>query len=116
MTTADLSANYVDMHCRDHCHCYGHDHECCKTCQFGAIGNIFECQWYKVIMDAQVAIAQSIMYQRRREACKGASNDSSGGEESAGDTKKKILENPIGRKSTKEHPMSKDVAVSRGVF
>ena len=30
--------------------------------------------------------------------------------------KKQILDNPIGLKSTKEHPMNKDVAISRGVF
>lgn len=116
MDTEMLSETYVENHCRDHCHCYGHDHNCCVTCRYGQIGNIFECQWYKVIMDAQVAIAQSIMYQRRRERCLGANNANSGGEESTGDTKQKKLDNPVGLKTTKDHPMNKDVAISKGVF
>ena len=37
-------------------------------------------------------------------------------EETKPKTKKQQLDNPIGLKSTKEHPMTKDVAISRGVF
>ena len=87
-----------------------------QTCQNGEINNILECQWYKVVMDSQIAIAQSIMHQRRRERCIGANNQSSGGEESTGDTRKEKIANPIGLKKTKDHPMNGDVAVSQGVF
>jgi len=116
MDTEMLHNAYVQPQCPDHCHCFGHDHNCCKTCQYGKIANIYECQWYKVVKDAQVAIAQSIMYQRRRDACFGKNSQSSGGEDSTGETRREKIANPIGLKKTKNHPMNKDVAISKGVF
>ena len=93
MDADDLLTNYVNKYCPDHCHCYGHEHNCCLKCQYGQVGAIYECQYYKVIADAQIAIAQSITYQMRRTACLGTKDKSSGGEETTPKTKKEKLDN-----------------------
>jgi len=115
MDADTLAQHYITPQCRDHCHCFGHIHECCQACQSGDIVHTYECQYYKVIADAQFLIAQDIIYDRRRERCFGRNSDSSG-RKINGRTRKEKINNPVQLGKTVEHPMGVDLAISRGVF